>query len=151
MGADLRWLQGPHAIDAQLLRSESRYPTELDTQGALAAGTRPAGNAGLAEYRYSDSRWTGRLAHTRVDAGFSADLGFIGQVGYRRSDASGSRSWYGDGDAAFNKVVLSAWLQYAQFEDGALLQRQGETGLTLSGPLQSTYALNALTRTRYWA
>lgn len=151
VGADLRWLQGPHAIDAQLLRSESRYPAELDTQGALAAGTRPAGNAGLAEYRYSDSRWTGRLAHTRVDDGFSADLGFIGQVGYRRSDASGSRSWYGDGDAAFNKVVLSAGLQYAQFEDGALLQRQGETGLTLSGPLQSTYALNALTRTRYWA
>ena len=60
-------------------------------------------------------------------------------------------SGYGDGDAVFNKTVLSTALQYAQFENGALLQRQGEMGLTLSGPLQSTYALNALTRTRHWA
>jgi hypothetical protein len=38
----------------------------------------------------------------------------------------------------------------SQGEDGGLLERQAEAGLSVSGPLQATYALSALTRTRAW-
>lgn len=145
VGADLRWLRGVHTVDAQWLRSESRYPA-----GLRAGDARMAGDAGVAEYRYSDSRWTARLNHTRIGSGFAADLGFIGQVGFRRTALGGSRSWYGAPDAAFNKIVLSSDWRMSHGEDGGLLERQAEAGLSVSGPLQATYALSALTRTRAW-
>jgi hypothetical protein len=145
LGVDLRWLHGPHTLDAQWLRSASRYPA-----GIRDEDPRIAGHAGLVEYRYSDSRWTARLHHTRIGSGFAADLGFIGQVDFRRSVVGGSRSWYGAPGAALNKIVLSGDWRITRDTGGALLERQAEAGLSVSGPLQATYALSALARTRAW-
>ena len=145
VGADVRWLYGPHAIDAQWLRSASRYPA-----GVHDADPRIAGAAGVFEYRFSDSRWTARVHHERIGEGFAADLGFIGQVGFRRSLLGGSRTWYGAPGEAVNKVVLSSEWRITHDRDGGLLDRQAQVGLSVSGPLQSTYALSALGRTRAW-
>lgn len=145
VGADVRWLHGPHAIDAQWLRSASRYPA-----GVRDDDPRIAGDAGVFEYRFSDSRWTARVQHMRIGEGFAADLGFIGQVGFRRSLLAGSRSWYGAPGDAVNKIVLSGDWQTTHDENGDLLDRQAEAGLSVSGPLQATYAVSALVRTRAW-
>jgi len=144
-GTDVRWLYGPHAIDAQWLHSASRYP-----EGVHADDPRIAGDAGVLEYRFSDSRWTARVQHMRIGEGFAADLGFISQVGFRRSLLAGSRTWYGAAGEAVNKIVLSGDWQITHDTNGDLLDRQAEAGLSVSGPLQATYAVSALVRTRAW-
>jgi Domain of unknown function (DUF5916)/Carbohydrate family 9 binding domain-like len=144
-GVDARWQQGPHKLVGQWLRSDSQYP-----QGLRSDDDTPAGNALMLDYRYGDSRWDANLGHTRIDPGFSADLGFIGQVGYRKSVIGGGRTWYGNDSAAINSIVLYADWDTTHADDGELLERELEARIELTGPLQSTARLSGLTRVRFW-
>lgn len=145
-GADLRWQRGSHRLTAQWLRSDSRYPEGLRDDGDRT----PAGNAFDAQYRYGDSRWDFALGHTRIAPGFSADLGFIGQVGYRKSVLGGGRTWYGREGAKINSVTAYADWDITHASDGRLLERELEGYVELAGPLQSTARVSGLRRARFW-
>ena len=57
------------------------------------------------QYSFSNRNWNASVQHWEIDPGFRADLGFMGQVGYEKSVASGGYSWYRDGKPG-NRINL---------------------------------------------
>ncbi|MFN7184452.1 MAG: DUF5916 domain-containing protein [Thermomonas haemolytica] len=150
-GLDARWQQGGHTLSAQLLHSDSRYPQAIVDaySDALGDNPRPSGNAWQVQYNYGNRNWGFSALHVDIDPGFRSDLGFIGQVGYRRSALSGNRVWYRD-DAAFNRISLAASGGTSTRFDGQLLQRDFKLSLAVQGPMRSSFSLAPLVRTRFW-
>ena len=143
-GVDGRWQTGHHTVSTQLLASRSTYPSTLGL-----ADADPSGKAMRAYYGYNDRHWTFNTWHERIDPGFRADLGFIGQVGYRKSLVGGGRTWFRDGKA-FNRLNLYADWDATHRADGQLLENEFEASLNIRGPLQSDASLIAVTRERFW-
>jgi hypothetical protein len=144
-GIDGRWQRGSHTLTGQWLHSETRYPDALGQ-----ADDQPAGDALLMRYNFGNRHWNANLSHTDIDEGFRADLGFVGQVGYRKSVVGGGRTWYGKEGAKITRVsVYSDWDITHRF-DGQLLERELEGNASLAGPRQSEVSLAGLTRTRFW-
>lgn len=143
-GIDGRWQSGAHRITGQWLRSDSRYPVGLRSDDA------PAGNALSLNYAYGDSKWKANLGHTRISPGFTADLGFIGQVGFDKSVIGGGRTWYGVEGAKINSIAFYSDWDVTHRYDGQLLERELEASVRIAGPLQSTLGIGALARVRFW-
>jgi hypothetical protein len=151
-GVDARWQKGAHTATAQFLHSQSEYPAEIvSTYAASGLGDdpTPAGNAWRAAYSFSNRNWNGSVQHVRIDPGFRADLGFIGQVGYDKSVAGGGYTWYRDGKA-LNRINLYGDWDITHRFDGQLLERELEFSLNVQGPRQSQFSFSPLTRVRYW-
>ena len=144
VGVDGRWQTGHHTLTTQLLASQSEYPAALGL-----ADDSPSGKAMRAYYGYSDRHWSFNSSHERIDPGFRADLGFIGQVGYRKSLIGGGRTWFRDGKP-FNRFNLYADWDATHRSDGQLLENEFEASFNVRGPLQSDFSLIALARERYW-
>jgi Domain of unknown function (DUF5916)/Carbohydrate family 9 binding domain-like len=144
-GIDGRLQQGAHTFTGQWLRSETLYPTEL-----AQADAAPEGEALVLRYNYGNRNWNANLSHTDIDEGFRADLGFIGQVGYRKSVIGGSRTWYGKEGAKITRISLYSDWDITHRFDGRLLERELEANLSLRGPRQSEASLSGLARVRFW-
>jgi hypothetical protein len=144
-GVDGRWQHGAHTVVAQLLRSDSEYPTTLGFDD-----TAPSGNAFRASYDYETRNWFASTWHEKVDPGFRADLGFIGQVGYDKSLVGGGYNWFFDKGSKINRVQLYSDYDITHRFDGQLLERELEARLQANGPMQSTFGIQGLTRDRFW-
>lgn len=144
-GVDGRWQRGAHTWTGQWLRSDTRYPVALGQ-----ADDTPAGDALVVRYNFGNRHWNANVSHTDIDPGFRADLGFVGQVGYRKSVAGGSRVWYGREGAKITRVSLYADWDITHRADGQLLERELEANLFLAGPRQSEVSLSGLSRVRFW-
>lgn len=150
-GADARWRKGGHTVSAQFLHSQSEYPDAIVQRYAddLGNDRTPSGDAWRTEYNFSNRNWGFNAWHEDIDAGFRADLGFIGMVGYDKSLIGGEHSWFRDG-AAFNKINLYADWDITHRYDGQLLEREFEAQVTVQGPMQSSIRLHGMTRAAYW-
>ena len=144
VGVDGRWQTGHHTVSTQLLSSQSEYPSALGL-----ADDSPSGKAMRAYYGYNDRNWSFNSWHERIDPGFRADLGFIGQVGYRKSLIGGGRNWFRDGKP-FNRFNLYADWDITHRADGQLLENEFEAIFNIRGPLQSDLTLMGMTRERFW-
>ncbi len=144
-GIDGRWRIGSHTFTGQWLRSDSRYPDDLGF-----ADTAPSGDALVARYNYGNRNWNANLSHTDIDPGFRADLGFIGQVGYRKSVIGGGRTWYGKDGAKINRINLYADWDITHRDDGQLLERELEGFIEFAATRQSEFSVGGLTRVRFW-
>jgi hypothetical protein len=144
-GIDGRWQTGAHTFTGQWLRSDSQYPNTLGL-----ADTAPSGDAIVARYNFGNRRWSANLSHTHIDPGFRADLGFIGQVGYRKSVVGGGHTWYGKEGAKISRVSFYSDWDITYRDDGQLLERELEANINGSGTKQSYFTLGALTRVRFW-
>lgn len=144
-GIDGRWQKDPHTFTAQFLRSESEYPLSLGL-----GYDEVSGNAWRTYYGYSDREWSFNAGHTHIDPGFRADLGFMGQVGYRKSVIGGGHTWYGDEGAKITRINFYSDWDITHRYDGQLLERELEASVSMQGPLQSNLNVHALTRVRFW-
>jgi hypothetical protein len=144
-GIDGRWQTGSHTFTGQWLRSDSRYPSNLGL-----ADTAPAGDALVARYNYGNRKWNANLSHTDIAPGFRADLGFIGQVGFRKSVIGGGRTWYGKDGAKISRVSLYADWDITHRDDGQLLERELEGNIGVNATKQSYFSIGALSRARFW-
>jgi hypothetical protein len=150
-GVDARWKQGAHTLTAQLLHSQSEYPTQIvdEYRDELGDDPTPAGNAWRAEYAFSNRNWNFDSWHEDIDPGFRADLGFMGQVGYDKSLVGGGHTWYMDGKA-FNRFDVNGDFDVTHRFDGQLLEREWEGQVSTQGPKQSQVSLHGMTRVRFW-
>jgi hypothetical protein len=150
-GVDARWKQGPHTATAQILHSQSEYPSQIvdDYKDELGDDPRPSGEAWRAEYAFSNRNWNFDTWHEDIDPGFRADLGFMGQVGYDKSLVGGGHTWYRD-DSAFNRFDVYADFDMTHRFDGQLLEREWEGQVSTQGPKQSQLVLHGMTRKRFW-
>lgn len=150
-GVDARWQQGAHTARAQVLHSQSEYPSGIVGAYAdeLGSDATPAGTAWRAEYAFSNRNWNLSAWHEDIDPGFRADLGFMGQVGYDKSLLGGGYSWFRDGQA-FNRINAYADFDITHRYDGQLLERELEGSVNVQGPMQSNMGLHGMTRVRFW-
>ncbi len=146
-GVDTRWQKGRHTVIAQLLRSESEYPVALADD---VDDTRPAGNAWRASYDYESRNWFASAWRERIDPGFRADLGFIGQVGYEKSLVGGAYNWFFDKGSKITRVQFYTDFDITHRYDGQLLERELESKISINGPWQSSFGVQGMTRERYW-
>jgi hypothetical protein len=150
-GVDARWQEGVHTASAQFLHSQSEYPAEIVDvyKDELGDDATPAGNAWRGAYGFSNRNWKFDVSHTSIDAGFRADLGFMGQVGYDQSLVGAGYSWYRDGKSINRINVYADWDITHRF-DGQLLERELEFSVSFQGPRQSSFGFSPRTRVRYW-
>ena len=144
-GFDGRWQQGIHTLRGQVLRSESRYPGGLGL-----ADSAPQGNALFAHYNIGKRNWNANLQHTRIDPGFRADLGFITQVGFKRSLLGGGRTWFGKDGAKISRVSINGDWDITHRFDGQLLERELEGYLNINAARESFAQIGGVTRVRFW-
>ncbi len=144
-GVDARWQQGHHTLSGQFLHSQSNYPVSLGLDD-----TAPEGNAWRGEYTFDSRGWYFDTWHEKIDPGFRADLGFIGQVGYDKSLVGGAHTWFGDDGAKITKIQLYSDFDITHRFDGQLIERELEARLSFNGPLQSNFGVQGLTRARFW-
>ena len=146
-GVDTRWQKGRHTVIAQLLRSDSEYPAALADD---VDDTSPAGNAWRASYDYETRNWFASAWHERIDPGFRADLGFIGQVGYEKSLVGGAYNWFFDKGSKITRVQFYTDFDITHRYEGQLLERELESKISVNGPWQSSFGVQGMTRERYW-
>ena len=146
-GLDTRWQKGRHTVIAQLLRSDSEYPAALAED---VDDTSPAGNAWRASYDYETRNWFASAWHERIDPGFRADLGFIGQVGYEKSLVGGAYNWFFDKGSKITRVQFYTDFDITHRYEGQLLERELESKISVNGPWQSSFGVQGMTRERYW-
>lgn len=144
-GVDGRWQQGIHTLRGQWLRSDSRYPGPLGLPD-----TAPQGGALFSHYNVGARNWSADLQHTRIDPGFRADLGFISQVGFRRSLVGGRRNWFGEEGASISRVSLRGDWDITHRHDGQLLERELEAYLSVSAAREIEANIGGVTRERFW-
>lgn len=150
-GVDARWQQGAHTATAQILHSQSEYPSQIvdEYKDELGDDPKPSGEAWRAEYQFSNRNWNFDTWHMDIDPGFRADLGFMGQVGYDKSLLGGGHTWYLD-DKAFNRINVYADFDITHRFDGQLLEREWEGQVNVQGPKQSSVTLHGMSRVRFW-
>jgi len=140
-GVDGRWQKGAHTLEAQVLHSSTRDPGEDASFG---------GDAHTFEYDYNSRNWTGYAGQNRFDDGFRADLGFIGQVGYKQEYAGVNRIWYGGDGAQITQMRLSLRGSESHDTGGQLLERFRGIFGSLNGPMLSYVEIGRNTFDRYW-
>jgi hypothetical protein len=144
-GADARWQKDAHTLRGQWLRSDSRYPDGFDLPD-----TAPAGNALYLNYSYGSRNWRGNVGHWDIDPGFRSDLGFITQVGYRKSVIGGGHTWFRPDGSTVSRIEFNGDWDITHRFDGQLLERELEGYLSARASRQGYYELGGLTRVRFW-
>ena len=125
-----------HTLRFEGMFSQTRYPQgfALDYDQPLGAFS---GHAVNAEYEYSTEKWRGYAEYRDLADGFRADLGFIGQVDYRRMEVCGQRIWNGNGERWYDQISTGANVDETRTQAGDLVERELEAWWYASGPLQS--------------
>jgi hypothetical protein len=144
VGSDFNYQKGPHTFSGEVMRSSSKYPVSLGLPEQ-----EPAGNVYSLGYSFNNRNYGFNTYYTKIDPGFRADLGFIGQVGYEKGLVGGSRAWYRDGKK-IHKIRLSGDYDVTYRYDGQMLESEWELNLNFNGPMQSSFGVVPLVRKRYW-
>ena len=123
-------------LSFQALGSATRYPEAIVSELGQPRGTFED-TAWLASYTHSASDWGWRLRAEDRGTDFRADLGFVPQVGSRMGNAKVRRTWWGGDDDRWTRFEVDANYDYAENQQGTLLDKELELGVEAEGPWQS--------------
>lgn len=145
-GLDARWrISEQHRVAAQLLRSDTEYPT--DTAIEFEQPTDAFGGTGAQfEYDYSSRDWFGYARYELRGAGFRADSGFVTRVDYDQKTIGMGRRWHGDESSWWTRLRLNGDFDISYDSNGQLLEREIEAYFAINGPKQWFAEFGGLTR-----
>ena len=149
-GLDAQWkISDQHRLSAQVLRSDTKYPTVLaeDFDQPLEAFV---GTAAQLEYNYDSRNWFAFGRYELRDEGFRADSGFVARVDYDQQTIGGGRRWHGDDSNWWTRMQVHADYDISHDSNGQLLERESEAYFSVNGPLQSFAQIGGLTRDVYF-
>ena len=145
-GFDLRWkISDQHSVQAQYLRSDTRYPFAVATDFDQPLDSFD-GHAAYAGYNYESRNWFTYLRHAERSNGFRADSGFVPQVDISQQAVGLGRIWHGDEDNWYSRLQLSGDWDIAHDDTGRLLEKEIEANFSISGPMQSEIRFGGLMR-----
>ena len=128
----VRWRES-YAFRVEALGSQTEYPDALaDAYGQ--SHDRIEDYALRLALERSTKNWYMGARHEDVGKDFRADLGFIPQADYRRSQVDVERRFYRDG--RWKRFWLGGHLRDVQDHDGHPLDRRGEFWFSGQGPRQ---------------
>ena len=129
----------------QYLRSDTRYPEAVAAEFDQPAG---AFDDSLWEVRYErDTRtWNWAVDYEEYGPGFRADSGFVPRVDQDKAQAIVRRRFWGEESDWYDRVVLGAYANHIQDQEGRLTDQAWQLFSSYSGPLQSAVDLVATRR-----
>ena len=131
-----------------MAHSETHNPPEI-TEGSDQDDTLQ-GNALYAAFQHNTQHWNNRFTYRDFDRDFRADLGFITQVGYRKTTFDNRYSWFGAPGSWWHRINAFADWDYSQTEDHRLLENEIRTGAFVNALKQSHAGLFVVQRKQLW-
>jgi hypothetical protein len=122
-------------IQAQVLRSDTRYPDEAAAETGQASGSF-VGHAGLIRGMWNTRTWQVSGNLRGIESGFRADAGFVTQAGVRGGNLNLTRRWWGGSDRWFTQLRLEGGTWINRDADGNQLNGGLWFGLGYQGPGQ---------------
>ena len=137
---------------AQLLRSDSQYPTELaallSDEAALRVGNKAfSDGAQYLAYEHENRNWSWYSRYQGLEQGFRADMGYQPQTDTNKLVNGGSYQWFSD-SAWWNRFQIWGDWDISHNDAGELLEKEAELELQLWGAQQSYGFVGATTRDR---
>ncbi|MEM1249812.1 MAG: DUF5916 domain-containing protein [Acidobacteriota bacterium] len=130
-------LDSKHQIQAQYLRSRTRYPGQISTDFSQPFGAFEDDALQLG-YNYNSRDWQNWLWFEERGEGFRADSGFVPQVDYRSVNGGVLRRWWGEpGDTLREQTTFVRYKRSEQESTGLLNAETVDAEYFLAGPLQS--------------
>lgn len=116
--------------------SSTEYPTQMaidfgQPQGPLSD------SAWHLEYERSKREYFLVARHSEVGEDFRADLGFLPQVGYRKSVVGGGYRWHGEDEDWYRRLQVNGDYDVTVDATGQELEREVEVYLNFNGGMQS--------------
>ncbi len=134
-------------LSAQLAHSQTRNPPEAMEYGLEKTTT---GSAIYAAFEHRTQHWNNRLTFRDFDRNFRADLGFINQVGYRKTTLDNRYSWFPAQQSWWNRINAFVDWDYSQTDTHRLLENEVVSGAFINAIKQSYFGLIGIARKRLW-
>ncbi len=138
-------LDQKHSVRAQVLRSETRYPTSVSTDFSQPFGAFD-GQAIQLAHNYDGRDWQTWFWYEDRDESFRADNGFEPRVDYRSVNTGVQRTWWGEEGDFFNRVQSFVRVRRQETQRGDLSEEEAVAALQAQGPLQSFGAVQVRER-----
>jgi hypothetical protein len=137
-GADAFLRLSPtNTVQAQLLRSETEYPSDVSSTFDQKEGGF-AGSAFQLQFVHRSRAWMIRASGEQKDRDFRADAGFIPRVDTRTGDFLLQRTWWApEPDGWYSFLNAGALVSRTEDLDGQLTDERIQFIAGYSGPMQS--------------
>jgi hypothetical protein len=130
-------------VDMQLLRSQTRYPSEVVTGYDQPSGSF-GGSALHLYYEHDETNWNAWAWVEDLGRGFRADLGFIPRADTRTREGGAQYIFWGKEDDWYSRIALAAKFNRTTDHNGMLTDQQAVAALSYQGPWQSTVNLHLI-------
>ncbi|WP_125719212.1 carbohydrate binding family 9 domain-containing protein [Pseudoalteromonas rubra] len=92
----------------------------------------------MLDYRHNQKHWKAFASYRNYDAALRADMGFLSQVDFNKFVTGFEYRWYGDEQTWWNRTRWYTDWDISHNENGELLEKEIQSNIAISGPLQST-------------
>lgn len=136
-------------LTAELAASQSEYPLTIaqDFDQPLGAFS---DNAWHLEYERNKREYFLVARHTDIGEDFRADLGFLPQVGYRKTVAGAGYFWHGEEGDWYRRLRVSGDYDFTFDQHGQELERELEAYVGMNAGMQSYVELGAVRRRQFY-
>jgi len=148
LDAKYQW-NDQNRLIAQLLHSDSQYPTALASQLSGEALLR-ASTTGISDtsqyidYKHENRSWSWYSRYQAMGENFRADLGYQPKTDFTKHTHGGTYQWYAD-NSWWNRLQLWGDWDITHNSEGELLEKEAEMEVQVWGAAQS-YGFAGLTR-----
>ena len=111
-----------YTIEGQVLRSDTRYPSEVTDEFGVASDL--SGNAYRLRMERDSRDWFHFVQHVQFDRGFRADMGFVPQVDFGKTVAGVFRTFNPEAGKWWNRASIGGDWDITHDDDGRLLERE---------------------------
>jgi len=139
----------------QLMHSSSdnpdsiRYANGDPTDDEILAATQ-SDQAYSLSYRHNEDNSGIRINYNDFGRDFRADMGFVGQVDYKKLIIGGNYQWYGEEGSKWTRWGFSGDWDKTVDQSGLVLEQENELYFSIRGPMQFATQIGALTRDKYY-
>lgn len=139
-----------NSMRLQYLTSSTEYPDAfaLDRDQPLGSFD---GDAYRASFLHLTRNWFASASYEDLEPKFRADNGFIRRVDVRTAESTVERSFWGERDDWFRRIIVGAKVDRTEDHDGLKTDQGVEVYANFNGPLQSFAELRVLDRDEFFA
>ncbi|MBL4659991.1 MAG: carbohydrate binding family 9 domain-containing protein [Alcanivoracaceae bacterium] len=137
-----------NAIIFQYANSKTTNPQQISDDFDQAEKT--SGDALFFRYRHSDENLFYHVTHMDYADEFRADLGFIGQIGFKKSIIGAEYTWRPDSQSWWNRFSIYSDWDITHDQQGRLIEKELEANFNISASKQSNIGMNGYRRQRLW-
>jgi hypothetical protein len=130
-------------LSYQLMASDSDNPE----QTGLAANQ--SDQAMTLGYRHKEENYNLRANYNDFGEDFRADMGFIGQVDYKKLIVGGDYFWFGGKDSKWTRWGFFGDVDRTDDQSGKMLEKESEIHFNIRGPLQFESNMGVVSRDSY--